>query len=94
MLAYGEMDQLIKSPWVRSLLSVEFRKICLSILDYMHDIGGYAVHSSEYEGAPSPILQVFDQYKEDLIWGQDAAHYVGAMSDDGRQVVHVQAGFK
>ena len=65
-----------------------------NILDYMDDIGVYAVHSSEYEGAPSPILQVFDQYKEDLIWGQDAAHYVGAMSDDGRQVVHVQAGFR
>ena len=65
-----------------------------NILDYIDDIGVYAVHSSEYEGAPSPILQVFDQYKEDLIWGQDAAHYVGAMSDDGRQVVHVQAGFR
>ena len=60
----------------------------------MGDIEGYAVRSNEHSGPPSPYLEVFDEYKEDLKWGQDAAHYVAAMSHDGRHVVHVQAGFK
>ena len=60
----------------------------------MDDINGYAVSSNEFNGPPSPQLQVFDEYKDDMKWGQDAAHYVAAMSDNGRQVVHVQVVFK
>ena len=60
----------------------------------MDDINGYAVSSNEFNGPPSPQLQVFDEYHDDMKWGQDAAHYAAAMSDNGRQVVHVQVGFK
>ena len=60
----------------------------------MDDINGYAVSSNEFNGPPSPLLQVFDEYKDGMKWGQDAAHYAAAMSDNGRQVVHVQVGFK
>lgn len=71
-----------------------FKSSILYFLDYMNEIEGYVVNSNEYSGPPSPILQVFDQYNQDLEWGQDAAHYAAAMSGDGRHVVHVQIGFK
>ena len=60
----------------------------------MDDIDGYAVSSNEYNGPPSPLLQVYDEYEDAIKYGQNAAHYVAAMSDNGRQVVHVQVGFK
>ena len=60
----------------------------------MNDINGYAVSSTEYNGPPSPLIQVYDEYEDAIKYGQNAAHYVAAMNDNGHQVVHVQVGFK